>query len=139
MKKKYAIFILYIAAFLITAVNTFFSLKNYLFTDINELPKGEIVSEQSSPSGDKTVNVYLVKNSIGTAIRGELVMNGSKTNIFWQTGISEIGVRWGNNDIVYFNNVPVFCDGEKSYDCRRGTSIFDDGSIEYEPPETANE
>lgn len=131
MKNKYAFLLLYIAALIISLINTAFSLKNYLFADINELPAGRLVAEVPSPTGEKTVNVYLVKNSLGSAVRGELVLkSGEAKNVFWQTDIDGVNVTWGNEELIFFNDVPISGDGSHSYDCRRGTSLFTDGSLE---------
>ena len=133
MKKKALFYAVYLLALAVTLVNVVFSLKNYLFSDINELPRGKWIAQQASPAGDKTVDIYLVKNSMGTAIRGELnFSNGERKNIFWQTGISEVRVRWVGDDEIYFNNVPLSGNGDNTYDCRRGTSLFTDGALENE-------
>ena len=71
MKKKIFFSAVYVLALVITLVNVVFSLKNYLFSDINELPRGKWISQEVSPDGEKTVDIYLVKNCLGTAIRGE--------------------------------------------------------------------
>ena len=132
MKKRAFFLSVYILAFLIAVVNIFFTVKNYLIVDINELPTGTLISEASSPSGEKTVKIYRVENSLGTAIRGELVLNGKAQNIFWQTDITDISVHFTNNDTVYFNNVPIIANGKYSYDCRKGTALFTGGALEDE-------
>ena len=131
MKNKAVFITVYILALIVTLVNTFYSIRNYLFADMNELPVGEFVSEHASVEGDRTVEIYLVKNSLGTAVRGELVFSsGDRKNIFWQTGISGVNVRWGPDNVSFFNNVPLSGNGDNSYDCRRGTSLFTDGALE---------
>ncbi|MBR0466240.1 MAG: hypothetical protein IJJ40_01945 [Clostridia bacterium] len=132
MKKRVFFLSVYFLAFLITAVNVFFSLKNYLVVDINELPVGTLVSETASPSGEKEVKVYRVENTLGTAIRGELIIGGTPHNIFWQTGIDDISVEFTSDEIVQFNNVPLVADGKNSYDCRKGTALFTGGALEDE-------
>ncbi len=134
MKKKLLWRAVYVLAFAVTLVNVIFSLKNYLFADINDLPRGKCVSSVSSPDGYRTVDVYVVKNSLGTAVRGELTFTetGEHKNIFWQTGISKVYVHWEGDEVVYFNEVPVSGNGANSYDCRRGTSLFTDGALEDE-------
>ena len=140
MKKNAPFLILYVIALVITAVNTFFSMKNYIFSDINALPQGEFVSEEVSPSGNKSVKIYLVENSLGTAIRGELKTGPTSCkNIFWQTGIKDVTVHWQDDDLVYFNNVPISGNGNMPYDCRRGTALFTDGALEDERLDPANE
>lgn len=133
MKNRAFFLTVYILALAVTLVNVFFIIKNYLYADINDLPEGTLVSETVSPSGKKTVKVFLVKNSIGTGIRGELFEEGKKPrNIFWQTGIDSINVTWNDESIIYFDNVPIPGSGDAPYDCRRGTSLFTDGALESE-------
>ena len=134
MKNKTLFLAVYVLAFAVTFVNIVFSLKNYLFSDINDLPRGKCVESVSAPGGYKTVDIYLVKNSLGTAVRGELTFadTGEHKNIFWQTGISKVIVRWENDDVIFFNDVPISGNGDNSYDCRRGTSLFTDGALEDE-------
>ena len=122
--------ILYLITALVIIVELGFAVKNSLFTDISQLPLGELESSSVSPSGEKTMNIYVVKNNLGVAIRGEIEQNSKKHNIFWQTGIDAVEAVWLNDDTVVINEIPLNADDTFGYDCRRGYSLFDEGSLE---------
>ena len=122
--------ILYVITVLIIAVDIGFAVKGSLFTDIADLPMGTLQTSTVSPSGEKTMNIYVVENNLGVAVRGEIVQNDTKHNIFWQTGIDEVEAVWLNNDTVVINEIPLNADDTFGYDCRRGYSLFDEGSLE---------
>lgn len=122
--------ILYFITVLVMIVEVGFSVKNSLFTDIADLPKGRFLQSFPYESGEKRMNVYLVKNNLGEAIRGEIENNGKAYNIFWQTGINEVEVVWLNADTVVINEIPLNVNDTFGYDCRRGYSIFDEGALE---------
>lgn len=122
--------IVYLITALVMIVELAFTVKSSLFSDISKLPIGELKTSSVSPSGEKTMNIYVVENNVGVAIRGEIVQKGKKHNIFWQTGIDEVEALWLNNDTVIINEIPLNSDDEFGYDCRRGYSLFDEGSLE---------
>lgn len=122
--------ILYIVTAIIIVIELGFVVKGSLFTDIAELPTGTLQSSSISPSGDKIMNIYVVKNNLGVAIRGEIVNDSASHNIFWQTGIDDVEALWLNNDTVVINEIPLNADDTFGYDCRRGYSLFDEGSLE---------
>ena len=55
--------ILYIITAIVIFVEIGFAVKSSLFTDISELPCGELSYSEQSPNRDKTLNVYVVKNN----------------------------------------------------------------------------
>lgn len=122
--------ILYVVTALIIAVDIGFAVKGSLFTDIADLPTGTLRTASVSPSGEKTMNIYIVENNLGVAVRGEIEQNNKKHNIFWQTGIDEVEAVWLNEDTVVINEIPLNSDDTFGYDCRRGYSLFDEGSLE---------
>ncbi len=122
--------ILYVVTAIVIFLELGFAVKGSLFTDITELPVGTLESSTVSPSGNKTMNIYLVKNSIGVAIRGEITSDSGSHNIFWQTGIDSVEAVWLNDDTVIINEIPLNADDTFGYDCRRGYSLFDEGSLE---------
>lgn len=121
---------LYIITALVIIVELAFTVKNSIFTDIADVPTGTFVESYPCVYGDKKMNLYMVKNSLGTAIRGEIESNGKKHNIFWQTGIETVDVQWVNEDTIMINEIPLDVNDTFGYDCRRGYSLFDDGSLE---------
>lgn len=122
--------ILYLITALVVIIELVFAVKGSLFTDINELPVGTRVNEKpiSSPTGENAINIYLVKNNLGVAIRGEILNGEGAHNIFWQTGIDTVEVEWLDDNTVMINEIPI--NTTFGYDCRRGYSLFDDGSLE---------
>lgn len=122
--------ILYVVTALIVAADIVFAVKGSLFTDIAYLPTGTLQTSTVSPSGDKTMNIYVVKNNLGVAVRGEIEEENGSHNIFWQTGIEEVEAVWLNDDTVIINEIPLNADDTFGYDCRRGYSLFDEGSLE---------
>ncbi len=124
--------ILYLITAIVIIVELGFAVSGSLFTDIAKLPTGTLVSESSSvsPSGEKVLNIYVVKNNLGVAIRGEISTDKGAHNIFWQTGIDTVDAVWLNDDTVLINEIPLNADDTFGYDCRRGYSLFDEGSLE---------
>ena len=132
MKTKPLFLTVYVITLIITAVNLFFTVKSSLLADINKLPDGKLLYSSSSPTGNKTVNVYRIENALGTAIRAELKTKSKRTNVFWQTGVDNIDVYWENNDVAVINRIPLNVSKGGFYDCRNGVSLFNSGSIEGE-------
>lgn len=121
--------LLYIITLIIMALELGFAVKENLFTDIAELPTGVLERSISSPLGHKTLNIYLVKNNLGVAVRGEIATANSAHNIFWQTGIDSVDVVWLDDETVVINEIPLNANDTFGYDCRRGYSLFDDGAL----------
>lgn len=113
---------------LLTLVVTLFNLGGMIsdsfFYDLKDLPTGEFLFPTMSPDGKKTVRIYKVEiNSLGTAIRGELVWVDEKNitntkNIYWQTGKTSAMVAWQNENTVLIDDhfISVFGEG---YDSRK--------------------
>ena len=122
------------ALYLITALVVFaelgFAVYGSLFTEISELPKGTLSYTESSPSGEKKLNIYLVKNNLGVAIRGEIQVDDDRHNIFWQIGIDSVDASWSDDNFIVINDIPLNSNDTFGYDCRRGYSLFDEGSLE---------
>ncbi|WP_442950914.1 DUF5412 domain-containing protein [Paenibacillus sp. An7] len=83
--------------------------------DTNRLPKGEYLTEVTSPDGAYTLKAYRINGGATTsfAIRGELVMNDQKGNsktIYWNYREDNAAVKWIDSDTVHINghtlNVP---------------------------------
>ncbi len=132
MSKRYSLLWLYALTILVIIFNIGANLKNYLFADINDLPVGELLYSLDSPAGDKKMNFYLVKNSFGEGVRGELETGDKKSNIFWQTGTDSVHADWLQDDYILINDIPLTVTGEFKYDCRKGTSLFSDGALREE-------
>ncbi len=127
--KNFAFKFLYIITSIIMVLELGFAVKSNLFTNISDLPKGAFEKSVSSPLGNKTINIYIVKNNLGVAIRGEIATADDTRNIFWQTGTDRADVVWLDDETVIINEIPLNSDDTFGYDCRRGYSLFDDGAL----------
>lgn len=87
----------------------------WAFFDMNRLPTGDYLTEETSPDGAYTLKAYLTNEGATTsyAIRGELVHNNrnNKTkNIYWNFREGTAEIKWIDNDTVAINghtlNVP---------------------------------
>ena len=130
--------ILYIITAIVIFVEIGFAVKGSLFTDIAELPCGELSYSEQSPNRDKTLNVYVVKNNLGTAVRGEIVTENNTHNIFWQTDIETVDAYWLDGQNIVINDIVLDSSDTFGYDCRRGYSLFDEGSLEQNFMNTEN-
>lgn len=130
MKRNFGFKVLYLLTAVVVLVNLAFIIKNSVYFDIDELPKGELVLSEGSPDGEHTLNIYVIKNSIGEAVRGEVVTENQSRNIFWQTGVSFARLRWQNNTTVVINGVYINVTDGTTYDSRRGVSLFQEGALE---------
>ncbi|MBO4694032.1 MAG: hypothetical protein J5659_06570 [Clostridia bacterium] len=128
MKSNIVSRMLYILAALIILTNTVFSIINSLRPDISDLPEGKFLTSTTSPGGTSKVNFYIVKNSLGSAIRGEKVKDGEKSNIYWQTNTDKVDTVWVDEYGIYINEIPLNIKTDK-FDSRRGTAIFSDGVL----------
>ena len=129
MKKNIFFVIIYALALIISFVNVGITIKDNLFSDINELPTGEYAYSVTSPDGSRVLNIYTVKNALGSAARGEIVENGAAKNIFWQTNTRAVVSFWENNEVVNIHEVSINLTHGAVYDCRRGISLFQEGNL----------
>ena len=129
MKNKFLARTLYILTFLIMFANTAFAVTRALSPDIDDLPEGKLIRSSVSPQGNYQVNFYLVSNNLGSAVRGERIVGEKRVNIFWQTGVDDVTVKWVNEGGILVNQIPLNLKTDR-YDSRRGTSIFSDGVLD---------
>lgn len=128
LKKKVIVFI-YIFALLVTLFNAVFSVFDSLHFSLDIIPEGTELYCIPSPDGTQQLKIYKINNSLGTAVRGEINNKDGKRNIYWQTGIDDAECRWSNEHTVIINDIAINS-VLGSYDCRRGYSIFIEGSLE---------
>lgn len=114
--------------------NLVYSVRDSLFFNLDDLPAGQKILAVNSPEGDKTLTLYLVENSLGTAIRAAVcdTPDGEPYNIYWQTGTDLTDAVWLADGVVQINNVMIDPQNGGTYDCRRGYSLFQEGSFEGE-------
>ena len=97
----------------------FFAYDNFFF-DIKQLPEGEHIVSVTTPGDRFTIAMYKVQNNMGTAVRGELFDNKTKTtkNVYWETATDKTEVFWLNETMVSINGnvVDVTVD---TFDSRR--------------------
>ena len=77
--------------------------------NMNNLPKGDFLSEVESPNGEYTIKAYLSSGgaTTGYAVRGELIFNkeDKKTkNIYWDYPQDKAIIEWKDNKTVIINN-----------------------------------
>lgn len=79
----------------------------HYFYSMSNLPQGNLIKQSVSPSGDFTLNAYLVNGGATSAlcVRGELQNNktGNKKNIYWDYRIDKADIEWINNETVSIN------------------------------------
>jgi len=87
----------------------------WLFFDMNRLPTGDYITEETSQDGTYTVKAYLSNGGATTSfsVRGELVYNhrkGKTKNIYWNYREDSAYIEWIDKDTVVINghslNVP---------------------------------
>lgn len=86
----------------------------WAFFDMNRLPTGEYITEETSPNGTYTLTAYVSSSSLSAdAVRGELIFNernGKTKNIYWNYRESTAKIEWIDDDTVVINghklNVP---------------------------------
>lgn len=90
---------------------------------MNRLPKGELIEEVESPSGQYTIKAYRTNGgaTVSYAIRGELNYNLSKKkpkNIYWNYREEYADIEWVDNDTVIINEHRIDVTKDR-YDFRR--------------------
>lgn len=128
--KKMCFNLLYVITAVVVIFNVFMSIKTSIFFDIDDLPKGKEIYSVKSPNGDKSFNIYLISNSLGTAVRGSVEDKKGSKNVFWQTNIESVDASWVDNNIVMINDMSLDVSKGGFYDCRRGISLFQEGAVD---------
>ena len=89
----------------------------WAFFDMNRLPTGEYLTEETSPDGTYTLKAYVsVKSLSSDAVRGELVFNkrnGKTKNIYWNYRESTAKIEWLDNKTVVINGHTLEVPNEK--------------------------
>ncbi|WP_445678222.1 DUF5412 domain-containing protein [Psychrobacillus sp. FSL W7-1493] len=95
----------------------------WAFFDMNRLPTGEYLIEETSPNGKYTLKAYVTNGGATTSysVRGELVFNDkdNKTkNIYWNYREESANISWTDNNTVIINGHTLDVTKEK-FDFRR--------------------
>lgn len=90
----------------------------WAFFDMNRLPTGEYLTEETSPDGKYTFKAYVTNGGATTAysVRGELVFNDKNSkvkNIYWNYREETADISWQDNDTVIINGHSLDVPGEK--------------------------
>ncbi|WP_438319044.1 DUF5412 domain-containing protein [Sporosarcina sp. FA9] len=80
----------------------------WMFFDMNRLPTGEYLTEETSPNGKYTLKAYVTNGGAPTAyaVRGELTFNkkNNKTkNVYWNYREESAKITWTDNNTVVIN------------------------------------
>lgn len=122
MKRRLKIILLVISIPIILTMSLLGIFVYTFFISMESLPKGEFLTEESSPDGKYTLKAYVTNGGATTsyAIRGELVFNeksGKTKNIYWNYREEDAEISWLDNDTVIINNRTLNVPKEK-YDFR---------------------
>ena len=95
----------------------------WAFFDMNRLPTGEYLTEETSPNGEYTLKAYVTNGGATTSysVRGELIFNDEdfKTkNIYWNYREDNANISWSDNNTVIINGQTLDVTKEK-FDFRR--------------------
>lgn len=121
----------YVITFISVILNMFFMLKDTFMFSIQDLPQGKYMYSVSAPTDEnKTADIYYVSNVLGEGVRIQISENGETKNVFWQTNISDVSIYWMNGSVISVNNMMINIAEGGYYDCRLGTSIILEGSLD---------
>ncbi|MFZ7942464.1 DUF5412 domain-containing protein [Neobacillus sp. 19] len=98
----------------------------YFFYDMQHLPTGEYLTEETSPDGKYTVKAYRNNGSatVSYSIRGELIFNErnkKSKNIYWNYRENTAIISWIDKDTVEINGHQLDVPNEK-FDYRQHLS-----------------
>ena len=89
----------------------------WAFFDMNRLPTGEFLTEETSPDGKYSLKAYVSSPSLSAdAVRGELVFNernGKTKNIYGNYRESTAKIEWLDNNTVVINGHTLEVPNEK--------------------------
>ncbi|WP_160117594.1 DUF5412 domain-containing protein [Filibacter tadaridae] len=77
----------------------------WAFFDMNRLPTGDYLAEETSPDGNYTLKAYVADGGATTSytIRGELVFNQKRKkakNVYWNSKEDNADIKWIDSDTV---------------------------------------
>ncbi|MBE6787516.1 MAG: hypothetical protein E7537_04125 [Ruminococcaceae bacterium] len=127
MKKSILFYVYYGIALLVIFVNSFFLIKDNFFINIESVPEGEYQYSDFSPRKSTELKVYLVELPVGESVRISLTKEGDTRNLFWQAGVSDVKIKWRNENRVEINGIDLDLKQNETFDSRSISSIFNDG------------
>lgn len=80
----------------------------WLFYDLDRLPQGDFLTEETSPNGTYTVKAYVTDEgaTVSYAVRGELIFNEKDDKvktIYWSYREESVDITWKDDDTVIIN------------------------------------
>lgn len=122
MKRKLKIILLVVSIPITLLMVLLGVIVHIFFVSMENLPKGEFLTEETSPDGKYTLKVFVSNGGATTsyAIRGELVFNeknGKTQNIYWNYREETAEISWVDDDTVIINHITLNVLKEK-YDFR---------------------
>ena len=130
MKKNIPLKIFYFLVAAVAVFNVISNIYESVYFNIEKLPTGSLVYSCKSPDDKRTLNIYRVENSLGSAIRGEIVMDEKSNNVFWQTNLDDVSASWIDKNLIKIDDLVLDVAHNGNYDCRRGKSLFQEGAVE---------
>ncbi len=127
MKKGIFFYIYYFVALIVVVVNCVYIIKTNYFINIDSVPDGVYQYNNFSPKKTTELKVYYVDLTVGESIRVTATNNNETKNIYWQTGIKDVKIKWKNESEVVINNISLDLSENETFDCRSIRSIFNDG------------
>lgn len=123
IKRKIKLTLLVLAAPILLIGGLLSFVVYWAFFDMNRLPTGDFLTEESSPDGKYTLKAYIFDGGATTsyAIPGELVFNNGKKkkkNIYWNYHEETADISWLDNGTVIINGHELDVSKDK-YDFRR--------------------
>ena len=127
MKKGIFFYFYYLLALIVVVANGIYIIKTNYFINIESVPDGEYQYNDFSPKKTTELEVYYVDLAVGESVRVTATNNNETKNIFWQTGIEDVKIKWKNDSEVIINNISLDLSKNETFDCRSIRSIFNDG------------
>lgn len=82
-------------------------LYGFINVELDELPKGELLSEHPSPNHDYTAKAYLIDEggaTVRAAIRVEIAIESDLKTIYWNYDESTVNIKWLDNETIEIND-----------------------------------
>ncbi len=127
MKKGIIFYFFYVLALAVVLVNSYFLFSENFFINIESVPAGEFQYSNFSPDNSIELKVYFIELPIGNSVRITETKDSQTRNVFWQTGVEKIKIKWKNNNNVVINGIDLNLKDNEYFDCRSISSIFNDG------------
>ncbi|SOC06369.1 hypothetical protein SAMN05880501_104261 [Ureibacillus xyleni] len=102
--KKWLIFIVLIIG------GCTYKVYDFLNVELDELSKGEFLSEHPSPNNDYVAKAFVIDEggaTVRAAIRVEIDYGDKTKTIYWNYDESTVNIRWVDNETIVINDHPL--------------------------------